>query len=142
MLLQVGSLRIINCALVLVFAAAQLSARPALAVMVNTDTVVSAEKASAGRGRVHGFLAREDVRTQLKLLGVSPDEASARVASLSDQEIARIDARLNELPAGGSVAGVAITLLVVLVLILVITDLLGLTDVFSFISPLPRSSSR
>jgi hypothetical protein len=141
MLLQVGSLRLISCALAVVFATAQLSARPALAVMVNTDTVVSAERAAAARGRVHAFLAREDVRTQMEVLGVSPEEASARVASLSDQEIARIDARLNELPAGGSVAGVAITLLVVLVLILVITDLLGLTDVFSFISPLPRSSS-
>ena len=142
MVSRADSLRLIRCALVVVFATAQLSARPALAVMISTDAVVSAEMASTARDRVHAFLAREDVRTQLRLLGVSPDEASARVASLSDQEIARIDARLSDLPAGGSVLGFAITMLVVLLLVLLITDLVGWTDVFSFIRPLPRSSSR
>ena len=142
MLLSAAPLRLISYALVVVFATTQLSARPAFAVMVSTDRVMSVEKASSARGRVQAFLAREDIRAQMEVLGVSPEEAGARVASLSDQEIAQIEARLNELPAGGSFGGFVITALALLLLILLITDLLGWTDVFSFIRPLPRSSSR
>jgi hypothetical protein len=108
--------------------------------MVSTQAVLHAGEASAARDRVLAFLARPDVRGQMEALGVSPEEASARAGSLSDREVLQIDAMLDTVPAGGDLFGVALTVLIVLFLLLVITELLGWTDVFPFLSPLPRGS--
>ena len=77
--------------------------------------------ADADRQRVHGFLDREDVRAQLEELGVSSDEAHRRVAVLTDAEIAEINGRLDQLPAGGSFGGAVLGIALVLLLVLVIT---------------------
>jgi hypothetical protein len=133
--------KLISYSLLIAFTAAQISARPAFAGMVSTEQVMQANQASAGRERIKAFLNREDVRAQVRALGVDPEEAQVRVASLSDGEIAQINSRLEGLPAGGGFLGVVVSILVVIVLILLITDLLGYTDVFPFIRPLPRSAS-
>jgi hypothetical protein len=136
------SIRLIHVALIVVFVTAQISVRPVFASMVGTDSVVGGPAASEARDQLRAFLAREDVRAQMEVLGVSPEEAEARVASLSDEEVLRIGARLDELPAGGSFAGLMLTVTLVLLLIFVITDLIGWTDVFTFIDPPGRPASR
>jgi hypothetical protein len=79
---------------------------------------------------------RDDVRQQLEALGVDRDEAIARVTTLSDEEVRQIAARLDQLPAGqGFLAGVALTAGVVFI-VLIITDLLGVTNVFAVINPI------
>ena len=78
------------------------------------------------------FLGREDVRAQLKALGVSPDEAEARVAALSDAEIKRIAGHIDSLPAGQGAVGAIVGAAVLIFVLLVITDLVGLTHVFGF----------
>lgn len=80
------------------------------------------------RTKVQAFLQRDDVRTQLVNLGVDPQLAQARVAALSEAELARASSVIDQ-PAGGD----AITVVAVLFLVLVITDILGYTDVFTFI---------
>ena len=115
-------------------------ARVARAGLVPTEAVLASSTASAAaRARVDAFLKRADVAAQLESLGVDADEARERVAHLSHAEVAQIDARLDRLPAGGSFFGVVGGILLVLILILFITDLLGYTDVFPFIRPLPDS---
>lgn len=84
---------------------------------------------SAERDRVTAFLAREDVADQLVRLGVEPAAAQARVAALTDTEIAGIDQHLDQLPAGGN--GVIGALVFIFVLLL-ITDILGFTKIFPF----------
>ena len=55
---------------------------------------------------------------------------------MSDQEVRQVAGRLDELPAGqGLIAGVLIIAGAVLIG-LVILDLLGVTDVFTFINPI------
>jgi hypothetical protein len=113
-------------------------ARVAQAGLVPTEAVLaSGPESAAARARVDAFLQRADVASQLESLGVDATEARQRVALLTDAEVAQIDARLDRLPAGGSFFGVVAGILVLLILILFITDLLGYTDVFSFIRPLP-----
>jgi len=102
---------------------------PARAAIVGTDEIVSS--ATSARATVDAFLAREDVRAEMKRLGVSPDEAAARVRSLSDEEVERIAGRIDELPAGGLLVEIVGAILIV-VLILILTDLLGLTSVYGF----------
>jgi hypothetical protein len=112
------------------------------AELVTTDTAIAGVDASAARAELNAFLGREDVRAQLQQLGVEPEAARARVAALTDAEVLELSGRMNELPAGGAtVVAVVAGILVVSVTLLVITDLLGFTDVFSFINPLPNRGS-
>lgn len=103
---------------------------PAQAGLISTDSVIAGQTSSAERQRVQDFLARDDVRQQMQTLGVSADEASSRVAALSDQEIHRIAGQLPDEPAGGDGLGVVIGAAVLIFVILLITDIAGLTKVF------------
>jgi hypothetical protein len=102
---------------------------------VTTDQLVEQRAAVSDRERLAAILLREDVRQQMEALGVNRDEAIARLASLSDQEIQQISGRIDELPAGQNfLVGVLIVAGAVLIG-LVITDLLGVTDVFAVVNP-------
>lgn len=92
--------------------------------MLSTDAGLAAEH----RDRVAAMLERADVRSQLQALGANPGDVKARVEALSDAEVAQIAGRLDELPAGGSIVGA----LVFVFLVLLITDILGLTKIFPF----------
>lgn len=105
----------------------------AQAKMVTTDQVIEQSSPSDDRERVRDFLAREDVQDQLALLGVDPDEAASRVDSLSDEEIRQIAGKMDELPAGEGGLGIVVGAILIIFLVLLITDLLGLTDVFPFV---------
>lgn len=107
----------------------------AQAKMVTTDQIIDYADTAGDRDKVEAFLLREDVRSQLVLLGIDPEEAVSRVASLSDEELQQIAGRLDELPAGqGGVVGPIVGAILIIFLVLLITDLLGLTDVFSFVN--------
>ena len=58
--------------------------------------------------------------------------SEARVAALSDEEIEKIAGRIDELPAGQGAVGAIIGAAVLIFIILLITDLIGLTSVFGF----------
>jgi hypothetical protein len=102
--------------------------------LVATERVV-AERAAAGeRERLAALFERDDVRGQLEALGVDRDEAVARIAGLSDPEVLAISGQLDALPAGqGAIEGILVAAGIVFI-VLVITDLLGVTDLFPFIN--------
>jgi hypothetical protein len=106
----------------------------AQAKMVTTDQVIEQSAPSDDRAQVRDFLMREDVRQQLNQLGVDAEEAARRIASLSDEEVQQIAGRLDELPAGEGFVGVVIGAALIIFLVLLITDLLGLTDVYPFVN--------
>jgi Family of unknown function (DUF6627) len=89
--------------------------------------------ATRRRARVLAFLGRAEVREQIVALGVDPGEAAARVRALSDAQVREIAGQLDQLPAGQSVIGVVVGAILIIFLVLLITDLLGLTDVFPFV---------
>lgn len=62
---------------------------------------VSTEEAITARDRVAATFDRSDVRAQLEAHGVSVSDAQARVAALTDQEVAQLAGRIDALPAGG-----------------------------------------
>jgi hypothetical protein len=103
------------------------------ASIVPTDRIIAKEMMlSPDRVSVNEFLAREDVRSKLQEYGVSSEEASTRVAALSDAEIAQITAKLDQLPAGQDAVGTVVGAALVIFLVLLITDILCLTRVFPF----------
>ena len=105
----------------------------AQAGLVGTDQVIAPSNAEADRERVAAFIAREDVRGEMRKRGVDPDEAAVRVAVLSDVEIQRIAVKIDQAPAGQDAIGSVVGAIVLIFLILLITDLAGLTDVFPFV---------
>lgn len=96
--------------------------------LISTQAALSAEQADADRERIHEILSRADVQEQLVAQGVDLAEVEARVAALSDAEAQQMAAQLDQLPAGAGVVGA----LVLIFLVLLVTDILGLTNVFPF----------
>jgi len=95
---------------------------PVQAGMIGTGEVLQRE-------RIHEFLDRAEVQAQLLARGVDPQDAKTRVAALTDAEAAQLAARIDELPAGGvSIIGA----ILIVFLVLLLTDILGLTKVFPF----------
>jgi hypothetical protein len=64
-------------------------------------------------------------------MGVTQEQALQRVDRMTDQEVARLNQQLADLPAGGDVLGVIVLFLV----IFIITDIIGATNIFPFIHP-------
>lgn len=119
--------------LILTFICLTLAWQPAQAAMVGTDQVLNPNQHNQDRERLHNFLNRAEVREQLEAWGVDSEIAKARIDCLTDEEVAEIVGQLDQLPAGGSAVGVIIGAAVLVFLVLLVTDILGLTDVFPFV---------
>src|SRR3989442_8339571 len=102
---------------------------PAHAGIVPTGAAL----ASAERDRIASMLERADGRAQLEAYGVGAADVKGRVAALTDEEAVRLAGKLDSLPAGGD--GI-IGALVLIFVVLLITDILGLTKVFPFTRPI------
>jgi hypothetical protein len=105
----------------------------AQAGLVSTDALIERSDPNGDRARVVSFLDREQIREQIRALGVDPDEALARVSVLSDQEISRLAGRIDALPAGQDIVGPLVGAVVIIFLVLLVTDILGLTHIFPFV---------
>jgi hypothetical protein len=111
------------------------TAQSTVAAMVATERVVAASDGSGdARIRVATFLDRKDVQEVLERHDVDPAEAKARAAALTDAEAADLAARLDSMPAGGSSVGIIVGAILLVFFVLLITDLLGLTNIFPFIN--------
>lgn len=87
------------------------------AAMIPTTTVVSELTRSDAQAKVENLLKRDDVRKQLQAHGVSVEEASQRLASLSEAEMRNLAGQLQEARAGGDVL---VTVLIVILIIFLI----------------------
>jgi hypothetical protein len=128
--------RAIALTMVLVLLISSLPLGAARAALITTDQVIgdqARDGAQQERRKVDAFLQRQDVRDQMVAFGVDPAEARARVGSLSDGEIRQIAGQIDRLPAGQGVLVALIGAAVFIFLVLLITDLLGLTHVFPFV---------
>lgn len=74
----------------------------ARAGLIGTEQAVSAAQLQTAREAIETYVGRSDVAQQLQALGLSPQEAQARVAALSDAEVTALAGRIDSLPAGSS----------------------------------------
>ena len=65
------------------------------------------------------------VKQRLRDLGLSPEEALARIDSLSDKEIHQFAGNLDSLQAGGEVLGLLIFLLLVAIIVVIVLQASG-----------------
>ncbi|MDX1392702.1 MAG: PA2779 family protein [Rheinheimera sp.] len=115
------------------FAAAVLIASlgQAAAGVYSSDQVVAQQQHQFSQQQVLAFVDSAEVQQKLIQLGVSPDDAKQRIASMTTTELDALNTQLNDMPAGG-IVGTIVTVLVVIAVL----DLLGVTDVYPFIRPI------
>ena len=113
--------RFLQC-LLIAFTALTVSL-PAQSAMVGT-----AQMQPSAVAAVTGDVAqqREWIQQQLVQGGVEQGLARKRVAAMTDNQVAQVHQRMDEMPAGGTGA----ELVIIIALVLVITELMGYTDIF------------
>jgi len=94
--------------------------------VIGAEQFVNVMDRRATIDRINVVLARSEVRQELERLGVDPDNASARVAALNDQELVFLAENLEELPAGGDLLAVV----GIVFIVLLILELVGVIDIF------------
>jgi hypothetical protein len=105
-----------------------------LAAMVETEATLDITvKGQEARNAIKTILAREDAQAVLRAQGIDPLEAMTRVDSLTDAEAQRIVDEIETLPAGGGFFVTFLIVVGVIVIILMITDAMGYTNVFTFV---------
>jgi len=102
---------------------------PAWSGIVTTDQLIQEQFETLDKASLTAMLDRDDVRQQLVERGVDPEYAKARIASLSDAQIEELKGGIDTLPAGSS----AVAILIAVLLVLVILDIVGVTNIFTFI---------
>ncbi len=102
---------------------------PLQAAMIDNTTLVQQAQNQLDRQQLLAMLDRSEVRQQLTEMGVEPEMAKTRVANMTDAEVAQLNQKIEQLPAGAGILELAVLLFIVFL----ITDMLGATDIFPFV---------
>ena len=97
-----------------------------IAAPIGTDTLIQLDQRDELLSSIQAELARDEVRAEFLARGVSPAEVDARVAALSTEELRQLKLQIDELPAGGLLAVIGVVFVVLLIL-----ELVGVTNVFT-----------
>ena len=92
--------------------AVSLAAPQAYAGMIPTE--------GSERERVMTLVERPEVAQALEKMGIAADQAKARVAAMSEAEVASLAGKLDALPAGGALSNQDLILILIVVLLVVI----------------------
>ena len=103
-------------------------AQSAQAAIITTDQAIELSDRTEQIARINEALARESVQKVLVTLGVDPVHASARVESLTAEELRVLEGQLAELPAGG--VGV-VEVVGIVAIVLIVLELLNVTNFFT-----------
>ena len=103
------------------------------AAIIGTEAVAVANQIQYERNHLNQLLDRDDVKSYLRTQGVEPASVQARVDSLTDAEVHALAGRLDQYPAGEGF-GTLLTVAFLVFLTLLITDILGYTDIFPFVN--------
>ena len=100
--------------------------------MISTMKIVEEKSVSLKRAELISLLKTPEVQSEMVKFGVNPAEAVARVKSLSPLELEEMSRQIENSPAGAGPLGTIIGAALFVFVVLLITDILGLTKVFSF----------
>lgn len=88
--------------------------------MISTSAAVEELNRAQAQLKVHEFLTRADVRSELIERGVSPDEVSQRIASLSEAELKMLAGQIENNQAGGDVLVISLGTVLLIIIILLL----------------------
>lgn len=101
-------------------------AQVAPAGMIGTGYLLEDESRAASISRMDILLARADVARQLEALGVDQAMVMERLDALSTAELLELEGKLDSQVAGGDIIGLIGAVFVVLLIL----ELVGVTDIF------------
>ena len=111
--------------LMVVFLAGSIHA-PAMADVVDNRQLAAQHDLQMQRDDVRTLMARDDVRSALLAYGVMPGDVDERINNMTESQLSQIQNQMDSLPAGEGALGFILALL----LIFLILDLAGVTNVF------------
>lgn len=94
--------------------------------MIGTQHLIDTDARDLAVERIDVLLASDAVRQQLESLGVEPSQVTERLQGLTDAELVALSDRLDTEIAGGDALGV----IGAVFLVLLILELVGVTDIF------------
>ena len=101
-------------------------AQAAPAGMIGTAYILDDESRAASVSRIEILLARGDVARQLEAFGVDQALVVERLNGLSHAELLQLEGQLDSQVAGGDIIGLIGAVFVVLLIL----ELVGVTDIF------------
>ena len=100
----------------------------AQASMVATSEVLQAQQQQVDREQLLKMLDDQGVQKKLQSMGVERSKVEQRIKSLSNEELAQFNQQLDQAPAGGIIG-----IILLFLLIFIITDVLCITHIFTFV---------
>jgi len=94
--------------------------------MIDTGYMVDSDAREASLARVEVLLAGDEVAKQFAALGVDQATIAERLQGLSDAELLALEGQIDKQLAGGD----ALAIIGIVFLVLMILELVGVTDIF------------
>ena len=101
-------------------------AQVSFAGTIDTGYLVEADAHAASLDRIQTMLAREEVANEFRAFGVDQSAIEARLEGMTTAELIALEGRIDENNAGGSALGT----IGAVFLVLLILEVVGVTDVF------------
>ena len=102
------------------------------AQIVSTGVILGQSTAISSKEKLIQTISREDVANKFQELGVDAKAIEARIASMTDEEASKVALQIDTLPAGADAGMSIIGAMVFIFIVLLITDIFGVTKVFNF----------
>jgi hypothetical protein len=103
--------------------------QPSSAAVIGSQELLDAESRVERISRIETALARGDIAKQFARYGVTPEQTQARIRNLTDEELIYLEKSMGAGAAGGD----AIATIGTVFLVLLILELVGVTDIFKSI---------
>lgn len=100
--------------------------QPSSAAVLTAEQLIAVEDRHDTLSRIEAVLLRDDVSAQLVAHGVEPAKVMIRVNNMSTGELLALDGQINDQIAGSGALG----LIGAVFLVLLILELVGVTDIF------------
>jgi hypothetical protein len=104
--------------------------QPASAAMIGTEKLLQTGRRQDTCDYLYQAMARQEIRNALIDQGIDPREAQLRIESLSDEEIALIADKINDLSAGSGVFMFSLIIIAVIVAAFITFNYTSVADVF------------
>ncbi len=101
---------------------------PVYAGFIGTEQFMTQQEVNQDRDTLRTMIKQDEAQKLLENYGVTAEQAQERINAMTNEEVRVFAQQLEELPAAGGVGIVAA--LLILVLLFIILDLSGKSDVF------------
>ena len=88
------------------------------AAMIGTESIINVDRGQNPRDYLNNLLAREEIQAALISQGIDPQEAQDRIDNLSDDEIAKFVHEIDQLPAGGTLGVITVSLMFIILMLI------------------------